>query len=628
MFRLDSWPLIAGKGVCMALADEFPQLLEEWDYAANHKLQPNQLKAGSSVKASWICTLDARHKWEATIYARTKGQGCPVCKNLLVLPGVNDLASTHQHLATELDSGADGYIPAQDLVAGTDKRVPWKCIYGHTWVASVKNRVGGQGCPVCSNRKLLPGFNDFAIRFPELVTQLDSLRNEDFDPTMTFPSSRRKVWWVCDLGHSWFGTLFSRTVDGSSCPTCRIDRLSASKKGVKRKFVQGKHDLASTHPELVKEWSEALNLPLTPEQVGLADKSHLVWWHCTAGHDWQATVRSRTLGAGCLVCLNKVVVPGVNDLLSQFPSVAREFDHELNGELTPSTIAATSFRMAWWRCELGHKWESRVYLRSRGYGCPYCANKKVWSGFNDLETLFPDLAAELAIAQNDGKFPSEILANTGKQYWWQCPQGHTWKASPKSRSAGVGCPSCAGRRLEPGFNDLETRFPGLAAEYDSIANSPLLLSEIHSKNHNKLWWKCAEGHAWQASTANRINGAGCPSCATYGFDPNKSGYFYFIENSDLQARKIGIANTGSGRLEAWVRLGWKTLLVLDGSGRDTQALEIAVMAWIRKDLGMPQYLDQSSMSGRNGATETFSSEGVDSKAICDVIAKFQTGLGS
>ena len=56
----------------------------------------------------------------------------------------------------------------------------------------------------------------------------------------------------------------------------------------------------------------------------------------------------------------------------------------------------------------------------------------------------------------------------------------------------------------------------LMAEWDWEKNKPLGLSpnELVMGCGKKAWWKCASGHEWQASIANRaIRNTGCPYCS-------------------------------------------------------------------------------------------------------------------
>ena len=61
-----------------------------------------------------------------------------------------------------------------------------------------------------------------------------------------------------------------------------------------------------------------------------------------------------------------------------------------------------SEKKVWWICSKGHEWEAYISNRaSKNVGCPYCAGKKVLKGFNDLETLCPDVAQEWNYDKND-----------------------------------------------------------------------------------------------------------------------------------------------------------------------------------------------------------------------------------
>ena len=52
-------------------------------------------------------------------------------------------------------------------------------------------------------------------------------------------------------------------------------------------------------------------------------------------------------------------------------------------------------------------------------------------------------------------------------------------------------------------------------------------------SNKKVWWKCAKGHQWEATIANRINGRGCPYCA---------GQKVLIGYNDLQTVNPILAN--------------------------------------------------------------------------------------
>lgn len=84
---------------------------------------------------------------------------------------------------------------------------------------------------------------------------------------------------------------------------------------------------------------------------------------------------------------------------------------------------------------------------SRNTGCPYCTNRKVLPGFNDLKTVEPLVAAQWHPTKNAPREPDQVLPGSNKKVWWRCTDGHEWKAVVYSRTGAkkCGCPVCAGR---------------------------------------------------------------------------------------------------------------------------------------------------------------------------------------
>lgn len=53
------------------------ELVAEWDYNKNKKT-PEEYTEFSSEKVSWICS-ECGHHWDAFVYSRSNGKGCPKC---------------------------------------------------------------------------------------------------------------------------------------------------------------------------------------------------------------------------------------------------------------------------------------------------------------------------------------------------------------------------------------------------------------------------------------------------------------------------------------------------------------------------------------------------------------------
>lgn len=117
----------------------------------------------------------------------------------------------------------NGALTPADVTTGSGKRVWWQCEKGYVWEATVDNRACGLGCPVCSGKKVLTGYNDLLSRMPEVAGQWHPTKNGEFTPEQVTVRSNKVVWWQCTKGHEWKATVASRTY-GSAYPSCRRKR--------------------------------------------------------------------------------------------------------------------------------------------------------------------------------------------------------------------------------------------------------------------------------------------------------------------------------------------------------------------------------------------------------------------
>lgn len=342
-----------------------------------------------------------------------------------------------EKLLEQWDTARNLPLTPDDISYGSKCKVWWRCEKGHSWQSAVYTRTGsGTGCPVCAGKVPLAGETDLATRYPDLARQWHPVKNRALTPAQVLPGSHRMVWWICEKGHEWRAQVKSR-VSGCGCPMC-----------ANREIVASYNDLAAQYPQLAAQWHPTRNGALTPDVVA-PGTTRKVWWRCEKGHEWQASIASRALGGnGCPVCAGKAVIAGENDLASRFPAVAAQWHPTRNGKLTPQQVTPSSNRKVWWRCEKGHDYQAVVGARTvSGSGCPYCAGRKVLPGFNDLATLEPDVARQWHPALNGTLTPRMVTTGSRRKVWWQCSQGHVWKAVIYSRTGSkkCGCPVCSGR---------------------------------------------------------------------------------------------------------------------------------------------------------------------------------------
>ena len=196
--------------------------------------------------------------------------------------------------------------------AGTNVKLWWKCsTCGHEWQATGTSRAySGTGCPACAGR-IVTSTNNLATAYPELTKEY-SEKNE-LTPDKVYATTDKKLWWKCSTcGHEWQAAGGSR-VRGYGCPACA------------HLIITPTNNLAATHPELAKEYSDRNELPADKVIAGTNKK--LLWKCSTCGHEWQAQGNWRTRGSGCPICPrpNKKYGKGnTPELLQQLIDLAKE----------------------------------------------------------------------------------------------------------------------------------------------------------------------------------------------------------------------------------------------------------------------------------------------------------------
>lgn len=110
------------------------------------------------------------------------------------------------------------------------------------------------------------------------------------------------------------------------------------------KLIKGESDLATLHPDLVKEWHPIKNGDLMPEDISSGSGKE-VWWLCPEGHTYSMVVNQRTKrGYGCPYCSGHRAIRGINDLATSNPELSEEWNYEKNNNLTPYDVTAGSHK--------------------------------------------------------------------------------------------------------------------------------------------------------------------------------------------------------------------------------------------------------------------------------------------
>ena len=106
--------------------------------------------------------------------------------------GVNDFATLLPEAAAEWDYEKNNGLRPDDIMAGSDRYIYFRCARGHEWRTKAYHRKEGHGCPVCTSVEgsIVSGINDLASNRPELILEWDSGKN-CYDPGKLVDLSER-----------------------------------------------------------------------------------------------------------------------------------------------------------------------------------------------------------------------------------------------------------------------------------------------------------------------------------------------------------------------------------------------------------------------------------------------------
>lgn len=318
--------------------------------------------------------------------------------------------------------------------------------------------------------RVYPGKNDLRSTAPDLAAEFHPTRNHPFTPDTVTRSSANVIWWLGACGHEWYASL-NRRAQGQGCLVC-------SNKN--KQIMSGVNDFASQNSELMAEWNWERNT-LDPTLIS-SNYSKRVWWTAGCGHEWDMSLQHRRQGAGCPYCANQRVLKGYNDFASSNPHLVDQWSPR--NELRPDQVVSGSNKPVEWICSNGHVWKTTPGARSKGLGCAICSRKRFVPGQNDLELLFPEIAAEWHPTRNGDLKPNQVAPTIGS-YWWICKRDHEWKASANNRTThGKGCRRCAlaYSKFEDLFGDyLRSIYSG-----EIKTNQRVLMPPTATSGRNKL----------------------------------------------------------------------------------------------------------------------------------------------
>jgi hypothetical protein len=264
------------------------------------------------------------------------------------------------------------------------------------------------------------------------------------------------------------------------------------------------------------------------------------------------------MGRGCKT--------GINDIATLRPDIAQGMIrynnfYNIKEENNPNKISVSGSAIIHYRCPNGHdthKIANKFSQLKQVDGlvvCPECKRlgitKIPYIPRNLVRTYLIDFCNDNPEYKhlldewdyeknNENNIHIEKMGKgSHDKVWWKCPNcGISYDMSVSDRTekaAKNNCPYCQrGRRVKTGHNDLATLYPHIAEEWDYDKN-PSTISPSTIRAHSsidKVWWKCKNGHSWDATPAKRTsktNPTGCPKCKKHGTSRVETILYMFLE---------------------------------------------------------------------------------------------------
>lgn len=500
-----------------SLFETNPELKKEWDYEENNKigLYPEEVMAGTPKEAHWICPLE--HHYVAFISNRAKKHtGCKYCSGQEVLEGFNDLATTRKDLLKEWDyeeNNKIGLYPNK-VMRGNHTLANWICPVGHNYKKTIHERSAGHGCTECA-KESQTSFPEQAIYFYMKKIFNDNVLNrygkpeiDIFIPTINFGIEY-------DGLHSHKNKEEKEKEKNNTLKKMGIDLLRI--KEVKTRVKDTKEII---YCEINSNYSY-LNEVLNKLIIILKEKYNVIT-------NIEINIEKDRIE------IEEQYVKSLkeNSILSKKPELKNEWDYEKNGKIKPEYVSYGSSKKYWWKCNLGHSYECEPKKKEFNKGCPYCSNKKLLKGFNDIKTLYPNVINDWDYNLNKN-IPEETIGITSKHFYWKCVKGHSYYGTLNSKLIGSKCTICSGKQVLLGYNDLKSIYPLLAEEWDYKKNN-FPPEHYAATSNKKVYWICKKcNHNWKASISNRPN---CPNCT----EINNTYNIYSVENGELLGHFLGI----------------------------------------------------------------------------------------
>lgn len=446
-----------------------------------------------------ICPVCGKRHTKSYEAIKRNGAVCEQCARVKhIIRDNGSLFDNYPVLAEMWDRGNNNKsskeIPPSSTLSGEfvciEGGVPHKFVRQVSVMRSAFDK-GSNGCPICANREVYTGVNDFATKFPKAVGYWDYDGN-DLPPEKSLVTNQTKFSMICPR----CGKIHTKRSDGverngAYCERCsqilsRLDKVESFREA---------------YPVAAKMWDDCDN-------------------HIKSD---SLTVQSQEKG--------KFLCPG-----GRYPGKPHIFIRSVQAVVHSIEASKKS-----------KKEDCKKYN-----GCPICAGFVVSTGINDFKTMCPNLTKLWDYSRNKRK-PEDVYYLSEKKYHFICPEGHDYSKDllhmARSEKIGAtGCPVCKGKEVRPGVNDVATTHKHMMRYWDYNINEldPTTVTAGSNKLIKSHCRFC--GKVYETKVYDWVNSlvVACPNCRKRQYSAAEKELCEEIRSWGIEVQE-NVHLTGDGR---------------------------------------------------------------------------------
>lgn len=412
----------------------------------------------------------------------------------------------------------------EELTQGSSKKAWWICDEGHSYEMSIYQKcIRGNGCPICSGHRTIPGINDFATIYPKLAKEWHPSKNGSLSPSNYSKKNGRRFWWLCKNGHEWEASIKDRA-NGRGCPVCNNRRTTSFPEQAIYYYIK------KLYPDTINRCREifdnGMELDIYVPSIRFAVEFDGANWH----NDEEAHQKEKKKYNICKS--NNITLFRVKEHTGeQWDDVAdavyiihrKSYEKDLP-EVISAILDSIDPKTNLFTRKIPNAFHSSIDVnieRDRNAIMEYLSEIP-----NSLVEVRPDLIQDWNYEKNGNITPDMFGINNNDKVWWKCHTcGHEWQTSIIHRAGkrNSGCPICARETQGKTFTKLRVaergslsdNNPTLSRDWNPTRNGDLKPTDITVSSPKKVWWLCNKcGYEWEASPNNRNGkGVGCPCCS-------------------------------------------------------------------------------------------------------------------